>query len=99
MTRTFTFGADEAMACCQPARVQALDPLGRSRQRREPLGDGELAVDRFLGVADAPDDIARRGLAEPRREDAIVLLPEAVEELLVGQLDTFLAHRVAPGRQ
>jgi hypothetical protein len=57
----------------------------------------EPAIRGFLRLAD-PLDRAGGGIrAEPAWKDPIVLLPEAVEELLVGDRDAFPRQRVAPG--
>ena len=57
---------------------------------------GQAAVLGFLVLADALRARGDRRRAQPRREDPIVALAEAREKLLVGQLDAFRPHRVAP---
>ena len=56
----------------------------------------EPAIFRLLGVPDLDECAPATFLAEPPGQDAIVLLAEGIQELLVGDVVSFGSERVPP---
>ena len=77
-------------------RLQRRQPLAGAGQRRQPVRLGQPAILGFLVVADPAHARGVDVRAEPDREDAIVALAEAREELRRRSARRLRAHRVAP---
>ena len=88
-------GADEAIDCFQPHRAVA---TSHSRAPGSGFSPWASTSRRYSASLSLPDLRAWSASASGSRapEDPIVALAEAGEKLLVGQLDPFAAHRVAP---
>ena len=84
---------DRLLPAGRPERVE---PFPGAGQRRQPVRLGEPAILRFLGLADPRHARDVHVRAEPDRNDAIVSLPEAREELRRRSARPLRAHRVAP---
>jgi hypothetical protein len=76
--------------------MQTLDPLSGAGKRSESFQSHEFAIKRFLCVADALDVFDSRVHAEPLRNNRIIALAEAHEEILMGDVDAFAVERVLP---
>jgi hypothetical protein len=76
--------------------VEAGDPFRRAGQRHQTAFTREAAVCLLLRVTDPPDALRAGIAAEQTLENPVVFLPEAIQELFVGQGEAFRGHRVAP---
>ena len=75
-------GADDAIACFQPAACSRATHSAAPGSGFEPSLASQPAVLDLLGVANALDPLGARVRAQPAAQDEVVLLAERLEELL-----------------